>query len=122
MYNDVVIDHFNQPRNSGKIHDCDAFSKVEGGNCGDVIFFYLSIEKGRIRKVKAKAFGCAAAIASASMLSTMLRGCNLEEARLISGEKIAERLGGLPEAKLPCAALAAEALEQALDDYEQRQS
>ena len=62
--------------------------------------------------------GCAAAIASASMLSTMAIGKSLEEAKQLTGEVIVAALGGLPEAKLHCAALAADALQEAIKVYE----
>lgn len=122
MYNETVIEHFNRPRNAGDIRDCDAMAQVSGSSCDDMIFLYLSVANGCIRKAKAKTFGCAAAIASASMLTTMLKGKTVGEAKEITGEKIVESLGGLPEAKLNCAALAAEALAQAIEDYEQKRA
>ena len=122
MYNETVIEHFNKPQNTGYIRDCDAEARVSGSSCDDMIFLYLSLADAYIREAKAKTFGCAAAIASASMLTTMLPGKTLEEAKEICSEKIVESLGGLPEAKLDCAALAAEALMQAIRNYEEKQN
>lgn len=100
MYNDTVIEHFNKPQNVGEIQNCDAAGKVSSEFCGDMIFLYLAVAGGVIQDAKAKTFGCAAAVASASMLSTLLIGRTLEEAKQITSEQIVESLGGLPDAKI----------------------
>ncbi len=114
MYNDTVIDHFNNPRNTGELKDCSAVGQVTSEVCGDTAFVFLSVADGVIENMKCKTFGCAAAIASASMLSTMAIGKSLEEAKQLTGDVVVEALGGLPEAKLQGAALAADALQEAI--------
>lgn len=121
MYNNTVIDHFNNPRNVGEIENCQAMGQVSSAVCGDTTFIYLDVEDNVIKDVKFKTFGCAAAIASSSMLTTMAVGKTLEEAKQISNEQIVEQLGGLPEAKIHCSVLAADALRQAIEEYEAKQ-
>ena len=76
------------------------------------------MEDGVIKDIKFKTFGCAAAIASSSMLTTMVRGMTLEEAKNISNDDVVKALGGLPEVKVHCSVLAADALRKAIDEYE----
>lgn len=117
MYSETLIDHFNSPRNVGEIKDTKAQGQAYCQACGDITFFYLDVQDERIRAAKAKSFGCAAAIASASMLTTMLPGKSLAEAGQISSDEIVENLGGLPEAKRHCVDLAVNALHKAIEHY-----
>ena len=107
MYNETVLDHFNNPRNVGKIED-GVIGEVSSPGCGDTTFIYLDIEDGVIKDIKFKTFGCAAAIASSSMLTTMVKGMSLEDAKKITNADIVKQLGGLPEVKINCSVLAAE--------------
>ena len=118
MYNETVIDHFNNPRNVGELNGANAVGEVSSPVCGDTTFIYLDVEDGVIKDIKFKTFGCAAAIASSSMLTTMVRGMTLEEAKNISNDDVVKALGGLPEVKVHCSVLAADALRKAIDDYE----
>ena len=118
MYNETVIDHFNNPRNVGELNGANAVGEVSGPVCGDTTFIYLDVEDGVIKDIKFKTFGCAAAIASSSMLTTMVRGMTLEEAKNISNDDVVKALGGLPEVKVHCSVLAADALRKAIDEYE----
>lgn len=120
MYNETVLDHFNNPRNVGESVSKDGVGQVSSEVCGDTTFIYLDIEDNIIKDVKFKTFGCAAAIASSSMLTTMAVGKTLEEAKKITNEQIVEALGGLPEVKIHCSVLAADALRQAIADYESK--
>ena len=95
--------------------------EVSSPLCGDTTFIYLDIEDGVIRDIKFKTFGCAAAIASSSMLTTMVKGMTLAEAKKITNEDVVKQLGGLPEVKIPCSVLAADALRKAIAQYEQEQ-
>ena len=118
MYNETVIDHFNNPRNVGELNGANAVGEVSSPVCGYTTFIYLDVEDGVIKDIKFKTFGCAAAIASSSMLTTMVRGMTLEEAKNISNDDVVKALGGLPEVKVHCSVLAADALRKAIDEYE----
>lgn len=118
VYTDIVMEHFNNPRNVGEIEDADAIGKMGSPQCGDVMWIYVKVEDDRIMDITFKTFGCGAAIASSSMLTEMARGMTLAEARELTDEKVAAALGGLPPHKFHCSNLAASALHKALDEYE----
>ena len=79
---------------------------------------YLDVQDGVIKDIKFKTYGCAAAIASSSMLTTMAIGKTLAEAKAITNDDVVKSLGGLPEAKIHCSVLAADALRKAIENYE----
>jgi len=116
-YSDKVMDHFINPRNMGEIENATTVSDVGNPACGDMMRLYLKIENDIIVDAKFKTFGCGAAIASSSMLTELLKGKSVEEARKISNEAVVEALGGLPPVKIHCSVMAEEALAKALDDY-----
>ena len=118
MYNETVLDHFTNPRNVGECEHQNAIGRVQSPSCGDTTFIYLDVEDGIIQDIKFKTFGCAAAIASSSMLTEMAKGKTLTEAKSITNEEVVEKLGGLPEFKVHCSVLAADALRAAIEDYE----
>jgi len=120
MYSEIVLDHFTNPRNVGTIENPDGYAKIGSPVCGDLMEVYLRIEDGRIAEAKFRTFGCGAAIASSSMASEMITGQTLEEAARLTDEEVAERLGGLPEAKMHCSNLAASAIQAAIQDYYER--
>ena len=120
MYSEIVLDHFTNPRNMGTLEDPDGYAKIGSPVCGDLMEVYLRIEDGRIAEAKFRTFGCGAAIASSSMASEMITGQTLEEAARLTDEEVAERLGGLPEAKMHCSNLAASAIQAAILDYYER--
>jgi NifU-like protein len=118
-YNEIVMDHFMNPRNVGEIKDADAVGEVGNAACGDIMRIYLKIdENGIITDAKFKTFGCGAAIATSSIATEMLIGKHYKEARKLTNKAIAEALGGLPKQKLHCSVLAADAVNKALDKYE----
>jgi len=120
-YSDTVIDHFENPRNMGEIEEADGVAQVGNPTCGDVTRIFLKIEDDRIVDVKFKTFGCAAAIASSSMTTELIKGKTLDEALKLTNETVARELGGLPEAKLHCSVMAEEALRAAIEDYRNKQ-
>ncbi len=120
MYSDILIEHFSHPRNVGVMENPDGYGKLTSPVCGDLMEIYIKVEDGRIADVKYRTFGCAAAIASSSMASEMVKGQPLEVAAKLSDEGVAAALGGLPEAKMHCSNLAASALHLALEDYYQK--
>ena len=117
MYSSKVIDHFNNPRTGGEMADADVVGEAGSFKCGDTMKIFLKIEQERIVDVKFQTFGCAAAIASSSMLTEMVKGKKIGQARRITNEQVAEELGGLPPLKMHCSNLAADALQDALDKY-----
>ena len=117
MYNETVMDHFSNPRNVGVIEDADAVGEVGSPSCGDTTKVFLKVKDGKIVDIKFQTLGCAAAIASSSMLTEMAKGKTLEEAMKITRDEVAESLGGLPEKKLHCSNLAADALRKAIENY-----
>lgn len=118
MYSDTVMDHFTNPRNVGEIEDADGVGEVGNPVCGDMMAFYIKVDdQERLSDVKFKTFGCGAAIAVSSMVSEMAMGKTVEEAMKISKADVAEELGGLPQNKMHCSNLGADALHLAIEDY-----
>ena len=117
-YNKKVLDHFNNPRNMGEMKNPDAEATVGNPTCGDVMKIMLKIKNGKIKDIKFQTMGCAAAIASSSMLTELAKGKSLEEAKKISNKDVAEALGQLPPIKIHCSNLAADALQKAIEDFE----
>lgn len=129
-YSDAVIDHFEHPRNVGEIPDADGIGKVGSPVCGDVIHLFIKVEDGVVTDIKYKTFGCAASIASGSVMTEMVRGKSIQElvakggtledaAERLKGE-VVEALGGLPEQKVHCSLLATDALYDAIRDYQEK--
>lgn len=123
VYSDVVKDHFFNPRNIMKddesAYAADGVGEVGSIACGDMMKMWIKIDRDNdtISDCKWKTFGCASAIGSTSVLSTMVIGMKTEEAIKITPQDILEKLGGLPERKVHCSVLGDKALRAALEDY-----
>ena len=117
MYNDKVLKVFQNPSNSGEIPDADGVGTIGNASCGDIMKIYLKISGDRIVDAKFKTFGCAAAIATASVATDMVIGKTIDEALKIKNADVVEFLGGLPPQKIHCSVLAEEAIHAAIDDY-----
>ncbi len=122
MYSEKVMDHFANPRNVGEIPDADGIGKVGNPQCGDVMWLYIKVKDNIITDIKFKTFGCGAAIATSSMITELARGKTVEEAKKISRADVADNLGGLPPVKMHCSNLAADALREAIKDYEAKKA
>ena len=120
MYSEIVMEHFKNPRNVGKIEDADGIGEVGNPVCGDMMTITLKVKDHRIEDIKFETFGCGAAIAVSSMVTEMAKGKPLEEAMKITNKSVADKLGGLPKNKLHCSNLGADALHQAIMDYYER--
>ncbi len=120
MYSDKVMDHFENPRNVGKLDDANAVGEVGNAHCGDIMKIYMKIENGIIEDVKFKTFGCGAAIATSSMATELVKGKTIEEALALTNKAVMDALDGLPPAKVHCSVLAQEAIHAALKDYSSR--
>jgi nitrogen fixation protein NifU and related proteins len=121
MYSPIVMEHFNNPRNIGVIEDADGFGEVGNPVCGDMMSFYIKVQDDVITDIKYQTFGCVAAIAVSSIVSEMAKGKTLTEAKKISKKAAAEALGGLPQNKMHCSNLGAEALTLAIENYQAKQ-
>ncbi|WP_066638229.1 iron-sulfur cluster assembly scaffold protein [Desulfolucanica intricata] len=117
MYNDKVLEHFQNPRNIGEIEDADGIGIEGDPGCGDYIKLYIKVKDNRLIDVKIKVHGCAAAIATGSTLTELAIGKYLDDAMMIHEDDVLEALGGLPEEKAHCSNLGVAALKEAIWDY-----
>lgn len=122
MYKDEVLDHFQDPRNYGEMEDPDGIGKVGNVICGDVMWLYIKVDKNDkgdeiIKDIKFKTFGCAAAIATSSMITELAKDKTIKQALEIDKEEVNQSLGELPPVKVHCSLLAADALAEAIYDY-----
>lgn len=122
MYSDKVMAHFANPHNVGEIPDADGIGKVGNPQCGDVMWLYIKVKNNILTDIKFKTFGCGAAIATSSMITDLAKGKTLEEAKKISRQDVADSLDGLPPTKMHCSNLAADALREAIKDYEAKRA
>ncbi len=120
MYNEKVMDHFQNPRNVGELDNPSGVGEVGNMKCGDIMKIYIKVKDDVIEDIKFLTFGCGAAIASSSVLTEMVKGKTLQEAEAISNQHVADELEGLPPAKLHCSNLAADALHNAIEDYKSK--
>jgi nitrogen fixation NifU-like protein len=116
-YSEKLLDYFENPRCAGELPDADAIAEVSNPVCGDVMKLWLKIAGRRITDARFKAQGCSAAIATSSYATEMLVGMDLDRARQITREEIAEGLGGLPASKVHCSVLASDAIREALKNF-----
>jgi len=121
-YTEKVLEYFRNPKNMGRIENADGIGKVGNPVCGDVMWIYIKVgknEKGEeiIEDIKFETFGCAAAIATSSVVTELAKGKTLKEAEKISNKDVVEFLGGLPPIKKHCSLLAEEGLKAAIKDY-----
>lgn len=122
MYSEKVMDHFQNPRNVGKMEDADGVGEVGNAKCGDIMKMYIKVEDDIITDVKFNTFGCGSAIATSSMATEMIKGKSIDEALELSNKSVVEALDGLPTNKIHCSVLAEEAVKAAIEDYRSRQA
>jgi NifU-like protein len=128
FYSEKVKDHFFNPRNILKTKkEADEYSKVADGEgevgspaCGDVMKIWIKVKDDKITECKYQTFGCASAIASTSMFSTMVIGLKIEKALKITPKDIVNKLHGLPANKFHCSVLADQAFKKAVENYSQK--
>lgn len=122
MYNEKVMQAFQNPKNVGEIENPDGIGTVGNASCGDIMQISLRIENDVITDAKFKTFGCAAAIATSSTATEMVKGMTVEEALKLTNKRVVEELEGLPPQKLHCSVLAEEAIKKAIEDYRSKKN
>jgi nitrogen fixation NifU-like protein len=117
-YSKKVLDHYENPRNVGKLEIDDSVGTgvVGAPACGDVMRLQIRVEEGIITDAKFKTYGCGSAIASSSLVTEWVKGKTLEQAGAIKNSEIAEELA-LPPVKIHCSILAEDAIKAAVADY-----
>ena len=121
-YSQKVMDHYENPRNVGTFDpskDNIGTGMVGAPACGDVMRLQIEVEDGIIKDAKFKTYGCGSAIASSSLLTTMVKGMTLDKAGEIKNIDLAEELA-LPPVKIHCSVLAEDAIKSAIADYKSK--
>lgn len=117
-YSQKILELFRNPKNLGRMEDATVSASAGSPACGDMISFYLKIDENMvITKASFESYGCAANIATASMLTEMVKGKTLEEVWKISWKDVADEVGGLPSVKFHCGVLAVGALRRAIREF-----
>jgi nitrogen fixation NifU-like protein len=117
-YSSKMLELFRNPKNLGKMEDATVSAVAGSPACGDMIAFYLKINKDEvIEKASFESYGCAANIATASITTEMVKGKKLEEAWKISWKRVADEVGGLPTVKFHCGILSVGAVRRAIREF-----
>ena len=124
-YNKKVMKEFMSPKNMGEIKNPSGIGKIGNPTCGDIMWVYIKVEKDKkgdeiLKDIKFKTFGCAAAIATSSMISKLAKGKKVSEAEKIKYSEVVKCLGGLPNIKIHCSTMASQALNRAIEDYKKK--
>ena len=124
IYSNTVLEHFKNPRNQGEMENPDAIGNAGSAECGDYMHVFIKVREvdGQeiIDDISFQTFGCAAAIASSSMLTEMAKGKSLDEADKLTKKEVVEALGGLPEPKIHCSVMATDGLKEAIRVYREK--
>lgn len=116
-YSKKVLAHFRKPHNLGKIKDANGVGEVGNLSCGDVMKLYIKVADNKITDVKFETYGCAAAIATSSIITDLVKGKTLEEALAMTNKDVIDSLDGLPPIKIHCSLLSVDALNEAIYDF-----
>ena len=122
MYNEKVMEVFENLQNVGEVENYNAKGVVGNEVCGDIMQVTLRIEDNIIKDAKFKTFGCAAAMTTSSIATTMIKGMTIEEALKVKNSDVIKELGGVPPQKIHCSVLAEEAIKAAIEDYRKNNS
>ena len=121
-YSDLVVEHFQNPRNAGEMLAPDGEATTANPVCGDRMRVMIRVRDGRVEEMRWLTRGCPPSIATSSYASELVRGWTLAEVEALTREQLAEGIGGLPRDKVHCSVLAADALRAAILDFRSRQS
>ncbi len=116
-YNDLVIDHFTNPRNLGELENPDAEAIIGDPSCGDQMRITIKVDNDKIIDIKFKSDGCQGAIAANSMVTELAKGKTIEEAQRLTDDDVITALGGIPEGKDLCSLMGVAGLHEAIKDY-----
>jgi nitrogen fixation NifU-like protein len=116
IYSEAVVEHSMDPRNLGNLEDADGFARVTGP-CGDTMSIWLKVNGDTIINASFITDGCGTTVASGSMVTEMVKGKSISEARKTTQRDVLDALGGLPQESEHCALLAANTLKAAISDY-----
>lgn len=116
-YSEILIDHFSNPRNVGEIDRPSAVAHVGNPVCGDQLQLYALIEDGLVTRCSYRAYGCAASLATGSLLTETLRGRHVDDLLTMSEDEIIKLAGGLSPAQRHCASMAREAIQSLVTSY-----
>ena len=116
-YSPTLIDHFEHPRNAGKLDGANAEGLVTNPVCGDSMRLFMRIEDGRVVAASFLTSGCPASIATSSVATEMITGRSLEEAEALTRQDFADAIGGLPKSKLHCSVLAQAAVRNTIQQW-----
>ncbi len=116
-YNDITLDHFQNPRNVGVVENGNGYGKIGEPGCGDICEITIRVENNIIADIKFRVYGCAGAIATSSAVTEIAKGKSIDFALKITDDDVITYLNGLPEGKKHCSLLAVKALHQAIYDY-----
>ena len=119
-YSNKVIDHFRNPHNMGRLQNPDGVGEVGNPVCGDVMKLYIKVKDDRIVDIKFETLGCAAAIATSSIITDLAKNKTLVDALKINNKDVANALGDLPPIKMHCSNLSTEALVSAIKNYQDK--
>ena len=122
-YSAAVLDHYNNPRNVGKMDMGDrnvGTGMVGAPSCGDVMKLQIRVKDNIIEDAKFKCYGCGSAIASSSIITEMLKGMTVDEAKEIKNVEVVDQLN-LPPVKIHCSVLAEDSIKAAIADYKSKQ-
>jgi len=122
-YSEAVLDHYNNPRNVGKMDMGDrnvGTGMVGAPSCGDVMKLQIRVKDDIIEDAKFKCYGCGSAIASSSIITEMLKGMTVDEAKEIKNVEVVDQLN-LPPVKIHCSVLAEDSIKAAIADYKSKQ-
>jgi nitrogen fixation NifU-like protein len=122
MYNQKVMDHFENPRNVGEMKGADGSGRVRNPSCGDVASFQIKVGKNErgeeiIKEVRFKTFGCVAMVASSSAITELIKGKTFKKVSRVGKKELIEALEGMPFVKVHCCLIAIDGLAEAIYDY-----
>jgi nitrogen fixation NifU-like protein len=120
FYNEIVIEHFTNPRNVGELENPDGEAIVGDPTCGDQMKLHIRVDSDIIVDIRFKSYGCPGAIATSSMVTELAKGKTTDEALMITDDDVVLSVGGIPERKRHCSLLGIKALQEAINDYLRR--